>query len=291
MSPASGIEALDEVRRLAQRVRFRRGHHQERRAGRLQQPVGPFGTLAEATEHGVKRADERLRVLEHLRAQDLGQRAGHHGEPGVQHLHVRHPGPGRDGQQPDQPAIEEPAEPLRRVEEVQRRPAGRGIHHDEVPLVGVPELAELLHRHVLLRPGEARGQRLVERVGQDLRGPVRVGVRLDDFIERPLHVQHHRVQAAAAGGVDAVHRPRGVVQGGQAHRLGQPPGWVDGQHAGLPAAFGGAQADRGRGRGLADAARSAADDDPGPPVIDDPVHVQLHRAHAAPCSLSFAASW
>src|ERR1700683_4429014 len=46
----------------------------------------------------------------------------------------------------------------------------------------------------------------------------------------------------------------------------------------------GAQADRGRRGGLADAAGAAADDDPGAPVVDDPVDVQagvLH-VHAAP---------
>src|SRR5205823_879209 len=83
----------------------------------------------------------------------------------------------------------------------------------------------------------------------------------------PLHVEHHRVQAATVDRVHPVDLTRGVVQRGQAHGLGQPPGRVDGEDARLPAPFGGAQADGGRGRGLAHATGTAADDDPGPPVI------------------------
>jgi hypothetical protein len=55
---------------------------------------------------------------------------------------------------------------------------------------------ELLHRHVLLRAGEGGGQRLVERGWPDLLGPLGRRVRDDDLVERPLHVQHHRVQLA-----------------------------------------------------------------------------------------------
>ena len=36
--------------------------------------------------------------------------------------------------------------------------------------------------------------------------------------------------AAAGRGVDAGHRPRGVVELGEAQRLGQPAGRVDGEH-------------------------------------------------------------
>ena len=111
------------------------------------------------------------------------------------------------------------------------------------------QLAQLLHRHVLLRAGEGRAHRLVERVGEDLRGPLRVGVREHDLVEGPLHVEHHGVQLAAAGlGVDALDLARGVVQLGQAQRLGQPAGRVDGQHDGAPAVLLGGPQRRARPR-------------------------------------------
>ena len=54
-----GGEPLDEVGRLAQRVRLGRGDHDERGAGRLEQLVGLLGALAEAAEHRLERGDER----------------------------------------------------------------------------------------------------------------------------------------------------------------------------------------------------------------------------------------
>jgi hypothetical protein len=171
------------------------------------------------------------------------------------------------------------------VEEIERGPARRGVDDDQVPLVRPAQLPELLHRHVLLGAGEAGGQRLVERVGQDLRRPGRVGVRLDDLVERALHVEHHRVQAAARLVVDPLDQPGGVVEGAQAHRLGQPAGRVDGQHADLAPALRRPQPDRGRRRRLPDAAGAAADDDPDPPVVDDPIDVKLRvrgHGHARP---------
>ena len=50
-----------------------------------------------------------------------------------------------------------------------------------------------------------------------------------DLVEGALHVQHHRAQAAARLAGDVLDDARGVVQRGQAHRLGQPPGRVDGE--------------------------------------------------------------
>ena len=129
----------------------------------------------------------------------------------------------------NRPSRNEPSR-LRRVQEVQRRAGRRGVDDDQVPRVLGPQLAELLHRHVLLRAREAGRQRLVEGVLQDRLARSGSACCDDDLVERPLHVEHHRVQRAAGRPIDPGHRARGVVQLGQAHRLGEPAGRVDGQH-------------------------------------------------------------
>ena len=112
-------------------------------------------------------------------------------------------------------------------------------------------------------PAKLRRQRLVEGVGQDLRGPVRVGVRLDDLVERPLHVEHHRVRAAAV----AASTPstwRGVLSSSV-----RPIDWASRRAGSMVSTTtcrprsAARSAERGRGRGLAHAAGAAADDDPG----------------------------
>ena len=178
------------------------------------------------------------------RAEDLGQRAGDHAEPGVQHPQVRAAaGPGRGGQQPDEPAVEE-ATPSRcgasRKSSADRR--RRGVDDDQVPAcrrVGVgAELAELLHRHVLLRAGEGAGrQRLVEGVGQDLRGLLR-GRRAPRTTSSKVRFMSSIIASQRAAGRRR-RRPatgRGVLSSAvEAHRLGQPAGRVDGEHDDLAA--------------------------------------------------------
>jgi hypothetical protein len=105
-------------------------------------------------------------------------------------------------------------------------------------------------------------------------------MRLDGLVEGPLHVEHHGVQAAVGLPVPVGqrHRPRGVVQRGQAHRLGQPARRIDRQHHHMPAAFGGPDTQRGRRRRLAHPAGTAADDDAGPRVVEQPVDLEAVRA-------------
>ena len=238
-----------EERGLAQRVRFGYGDHDEGCALRLQQLVRGVGAFPEAAEHGVKGVHEGLHVREQSRAEQLAQSAGHQAESAGQQLECAEAADlGRRRQNLDEPAVQEGAEPVRRVQEVQRGAARRGVDHDQVPLAVRVQLAQLLHRHVLLRAGEARGQRLVEGVRHDLLGAALVGVFEHDVVERALHVQHHRVQPAPGRCVDALDRTRGVVQLGQAQRLREPPCRVDGEHDDVPAALGGAQRE-GRGRG------------------------------------------
>ena len=138
------------------------------------------------------------------------------------------------------------------------------------------ELAELLHRHVLLRARERARDGDVERVGQDLLGLLRAGLASHHLVEGALHVQHHRVERAALRACrrHAGHRPRGVVEGLDAHRLGQPARRVDGQHHDLAAALGGAQGQRRGGGGLADAAGAAAHDDAAAAVVEQGVDVE-----------------
>ena len=190
--------------------------------------------------------------------------------------HAPPPGAGRGEQQPQHPAVQEPGEPGRGVQEVQRRAGRRGVHHDQVPLVPGVQLTQLLHRHVLLGAGEGGAHGLVEGVGEDLRAPRRVGVREHDLVEGALHVQHHGVQLAAAGlDVDPLDPAGGVVQLGQAERLGQPAGRVDGEHHRAPAVpLGRPQRQRRRGGRLADPTGAAADHDPHAGVGEDSVHVQ-----------------
>ena len=164
---------------------------------------------------------------------------------------------------------------------------GRGVDDDQVPLVAGPQLAQLLHRHVLLRTGEGRAHGLVEGVDVDLLGPLRVGVRGHDLVEGPLHVEHHGVQLAGPtpgvrGALDRVDLAGRVVQLGQPERLGQPAGRVDGEHHRAPAVLLGRPQRQRRRRGrLADAARAAADDDPDVRVGQQRVDVQTGSAAAA----------
>ncbi len=83
-------------------------------------------------------------------------------------------------------------------------------------------------------------------------------VPLDDLVEGPLRVEHHRPELA----LDVrLHEPLLVAQLGQPERVGEPLRGVDRQHGDLLAARGHAEGDRrGRGR-LADAARARADAD------------------------------
>ena len=191
----------------------------------------------------------------------------------------------------NRPSRNEPSR-FGRVEEVQRGPRRRRVDDDEVPpraAVVVPvradllvELAELLHRHVLLRARERAGDRLVEGVREDLVGLLGGRVGDDDLVERPLHVEHHRVERATGRRVDVVHRPRGVVELGEAHRLGEPPGGVDGEDDDLAPLLRRAQSESGGRGGLADPAGAAAHDDVGMPVGEQRVDVQPRGSRGGP---------
>jgi hypothetical protein len=99
------------------------------------------------------------------------------------------------------------------------------------------------------------GHRLVEGVGQDLRGLLG-GRALDDLVEGPLHVEHHRVERTTRPRSSAIPRRRAgccrARSGRATGRAGGPGRWSARRRA---ARLGGAQAERGGGRRLADPPR------------------------------------
>ena len=146
-----------------------------------------------------------------------------------------------------------------RVEEVERVARRRRVDDDDVELLGVDELVELLHRHVLLGARQRAGQVLVERLAEDrLRLLGRAGVALDEVVEGPLGVEHQGVEVA---GPVARHFRGRVGQRLHAQGVGQAAGRVHGDHAGAPAGPGRRQGEGGRHGRLAHAARPAAHDD------------------------------
>ncbi len=113
-------------------------------------------------------------------------------------------------------------------------------------------------------------------------------MRDDDLVERPLHVQHHGVEAAAGPGVDVLHRPRHVVELADAEGLGEPARRIDGEHDHLATGLGRADRQRRRRRGLADPAGAAADDDVRLVVSDDLLDVQNGRAQSRDLQVELA---
>ena len=70
----------------------------------------------------------------------------------------------RPHEPPDDALVEEVAEALRRLEEVERVARRRRVDDDQVVVAALGEHAELLDRHVLLRAGEGLREVLVEGV-------------------------------------------------------------------------------------------------------------------------------
>ena len=104
----------------------------------------------------------------------------------------------RHHQQPEDAVVEQPHEPARRVEEVERVAGRWRVDDDEIEAAFVVQLVQLLHRHVLLRAAERAGDVAVEAVVEDALGLVRLGrVAGDEPVERRLRVEHQRREPAA----------------------------------------------------------------------------------------------
>src|SRR4029453_19376212 len=115
---------------------------------------------------------------------------------------------------------------------------------------------------------------MVERVRQDLLRSTRLGVGEDDLIERPLHVEHHGVEAPSSGAARVLALARRVVEIAETERLGEPARGIDREYDGCPAEVGGAHRECRRKRRLAYTARPAAHDDSGGRVTDESIHIQ-----------------
>ena len=165
-------------------------------------------------------------------------------------------------------ALEEAGEAVGRVEEVQRVARRRRVEDDDVEAPRAVELVELGHRGELLRAGDRSGELLVDAVGEDLVARALVGRQaLDELVERPLGVEHHRPQLAAhldavagqARGVDEVRLVAELVDA-RARSASRRAGSI--VTTATRAALGReAHGEGGRRRRLADAARARADDD------------------------------
>ncbi len=141
----------------------------------------------------------------------------------------------------------------------------RGVEDDQPVVAAVAQLPELLHRDVLLRAGERARQRLVEAVLEDLVALLRRGVAADELVPGALHVEHHRVHRRLRRQPRAPRAGSGEIS---ASRLpsSESPSALASRRAGsmvhtseLRPRRRGAQRERRRDGGLADAARADAD--------------------------------
>ena len=231
----------------------------------LQDLVGLVGPSPEAAEQRVERGDERLDVAQHLPAEHLGDRVGDdvHADDkiragplaGTSSSLISRPsrnddsrsGASRKSSADRDGGVSTTIRSHRPLTRPPRRAAGRASPSPCTPAC---------RRTSSTAPGRRGCSRICCAF---CRG--RVG--LHDLVERALHVEHHRVEAAA--GLARRHpstRAGRVVELGEPHGLGQPACWVDGQDDGLASLLGGAQCQRAGRRGLADATRAAAHDDP-----------------------------
>ena len=186
----------------------------------------------------------------------------------------------------DQPAVEEGRQPLGRVEEVQRRPGRRRVDDDQVVVAGRLELPELLHRHVLLRPGEGARTALGRRGwrGSPRPSPGSACVRT---ISSNVRFMSSIIASSAPADSSTPATRRGVLSSSvrpidcASRRAGSMVRTTVRRPRSAAR-----EGERGRGRRLADAARAAADDDLG--GVDRRVDVGI--AHSCQCPRSCSSS-
>ena len=242
-----------EEDRLLHRIVARRRHDQERRRRVLEQRADRPRPLGEAVDHPAQRAEEPAQIAQQVDARDLLHRLEDQAGAAPQQ-------PGGLEEDADRAALEEAREPPGRVEEVQRVARRRRVEDEHVERAGLVELVELRDRGELLRAGHRGRELLVDPVLEHL--VARALVRrepLDQLVERPLGVEHHRPQLALGLDRDPM---RLVAELVEPERRRQPPGRVDRHDGDLQAPLGEPERDRRGGGGLAHASRAGADDHP-----------------------------
>ncbi len=254
-----------EVDRLLDRVVLRRGHDQERRGGVLEQRADALGPLREAIDQPRQRAEEHRQILEQVDAGHALEQREDDAGAAADDLAAEARRPEEDA---DRASLEEAGQAPGRVEEVKGVARRRRVEHEQVVVALLVELVELGDRGELLRAGDRAGELLVDPVAEDLVARGGVGRELlDHLVERALGVEHHRPQLALhldPVGAEAlrVDEHRLVAQLLHPERVGESLGGVDRDDRDPQPGGRHAHRERGRRRGLADAARPRADDDP-----------------------------
>ena len=258
-----------ELLALAQRRVLERGHHDERRALVVEQRLDRARPGDEAVVHRLEVEKELGDVLEELTAEDA---IGHLVEGPTRDVdHARAPLPsdavGR-GEPAQQPTAEEVGHARGGIEEVERVPGGRGVHHDQVVVAALVDVEEALHRDVVVTLHEARGEVVVEPVVENPVGGLLVGrVAHHQLVPALLGVEHRGPELAAwaepgAGERLVGHPALHVADALDAERVGEALGRVDGHHEHLAAEVRRRrEPGRRRDRRLADPARAAEHDD------------------------------
>ena len=260
-------ELAVEEDRLLDRVVAGSGDDEERRGRVLEQRADSPRALREAVDHAAERAEEHRQVVQEVDAGEALHQPEHDAGAAAEDAAAQ---ARRAQEHLDRAALEEPGEPVGRVEEVERVARRRRVEHQQVVVALLVELVQLRDRSELLRPGDRAGELLVDPVREHVVDRRPVGREpLDQLVERALGVEHQRPQLAAdldavvaeARGID---EPRLVAELLEPERVREPLGRVDRDHHHLQPALGHAHRQRGGRGGLPDPARPGADDDPAP---------------------------
>ncbi len=258
-------ERAPEPDRLIGRLGLGRADEHESRGGGAQHLFHLLGAGSEILRHPAEQLEEGAEVADQVDAGDPPQPGEERADAAAEHPHAD---AGRTQERLQRTPLEERGQPSGSVEEVERVARRRRVEHEQVELVLLIEVVELRDRRELLRSRDRGRELAVDAIGLDLLGPRRARRDpLDQLVEGPLWVEHHRPQLAldpqALGGdplgVDA---PRLVGQLLESERVRESLGRIDRDHRDLQPAGRHAHRDRRRGRRLADPAGAGAHADP-----------------------------
>ena len=162
-------------------------------------------------------AEERRQVADQIDAGDPPQRRQQRRGAAAEDAHSQ---PGGTDERLHRPPLEKRGKPPRGLEEVERVARRWGVEDEQVEVALAGEVVELGHRGELLRARDGVGELAIDAVGLDLLGALGGGGDpLDQLVERPLGVEHHRPQLALEARSRL--RPAGPASRGSA-RSGAP---------------------------------------------------------------------